>query len=148
MKITSFFSPQTCIFQTPFFYKFNPPLTERLEEKIENVALSIAESATTSRSLVDMIEKLEGQKGEVEEQIASAENLSRVSAVTEEVIRSHFEKARELFDSGKLLEIRQLINLFLENVVVYKERVEVLLRVVPGGLAPISYPVAKLVSSR
>jgi len=105
--------------------------SERLEGQIENIALSIAESATTSRSLVDMIEKLEGQKNEIDKQVFEAEKLSKVVDVTEEDIRYHYEKARELFNSGALPEIRQLINLYLEKVVVHKGHVEVILRVIP-----------------
>ena len=45
-------------------------------------------------------------------------------------------KARELFKSGELPEMRQLINLFLDRVVVHLEHVEVELRVVQGGPCP------------
>ncbi|MBT3320172.1 MAG: recombinase family protein [Clostridia bacterium] len=105
--------------------------SERIEGQIENIALSIADRASTSRSLVDMIEKLESQKGEVDKQISEAEKLSKVVDVTEEDIRYHYAKARELFNSGELPEIRQLINLYLDRVVVYREHVEVILRVLP-----------------
>ncbi len=105
--------------------------SERLEEQIGNIALSIAGSASASRALVDMIEKLEGQKSEIDKQITEAQRLSKVVDVTEEDIRYHYAKAQALFNSGELPEIRQLINLYLDKVVVYKERVEVILRVLP-----------------
>lgn len=105
--------------------------SERIEKKTDNIMFSITESATSSRSLVDMIEKLEDQKNEVDKQIFEAEKLSKVVDVTEEDIRYHYGKARELFNSGELPEIRQLINLYLEKVVVHKGHVEVTLRVLP-----------------
>lgn len=80
---------------------------------------------------MDMIEKLERRKDEVDKQILEAEKLSKVVEITEEDIRYHYAKARELFNSGELPEIRQLINLYLERVVVYREHVEVILRVLP-----------------
>jgi hypothetical protein len=80
--------------------------SERIEEQIENIALTIAKSVSTRRSLVDMIEKLESQKGEIDKQIAEAERLSKVVDVRGEDIRYHYEKARELFRSGELPEIR------------------------------------------
>jgi site-specific DNA recombinase len=105
--------------------------SERIEEKIDGIMFSIAESGKVSKSLMALIEKLEVQKDEIDEQIEEAEKLSKVMDITVEDIRYHYEKARELFNSGELPEIRQLINLYLDKVVVYKERVEVMLRVLP-----------------
>lgn len=78
-----------------------------------------------------MIEKLEDRKGEIDKQINEAEKLTKVVDVTEEDIRYHYSKARELFSSGELPEMRQLINLYLERVIVYREHVEVILRMLP-----------------
>ena len=81
------------------------------------------------------------QKDEAGKQILDAEKLSKVIDITEEDIRYHYAKARALFNSGELPEIRQLINLYLEKVVVYREHVKVILRMLPvfyardGGLA-------------
>ena len=95
------------------------------------MAFSIAESASASRSLVAIIERLEKQKEDIERQIEEAERLSKVVEVTEDDIRYHYQRARELFNSGQLPEVRQLINLYLERVVVYKEHVEIFIHVLP-----------------
>ncbi len=56
---------------------------------------------------------------DIQRQIEEAERLTRVVDVTEDM-RYNYGRARELFNSGQLPEIRQLINLYLERVVVYK----------------------------
>ena len=61
-------------------------------------------------------------------QISEAEKLYKVHDVTKEDIRVRYAKARTLSRSGELPEIRQLKNLYLERVIVYRERVEVILR--------------------
>jgi site-specific DNA recombinase len=98
---------------------------QRIETKIENLAFSIAESASSSRSLVAIIDQLEQQKQDIERQIKEAERLTKVLDVTEEDIRYHYGRARELFRTGELPEMRQLINLYVEQVVVYREHVEI-----------------------
>ena len=60
------------------------------------------------------------------------EKLAKIPAVTEEDIRNHFARARELIISEQLPEIRQLINLYVDRVVVYKGKVEVYLHMLPG----------------
>lgn len=56
----------------------------------------------------------------------------QVGDATEDDIRYHYRKARELFASGQLPEMRQLINLHLELVVVFKEHVEIFIHVLPS----------------
>lgn len=60
----------------------------------ENIAFSIAESASSSKSLVALIDLLERQKKEIERQIDEAERLAKVVDVTEEDIRYHYGRAR------------------------------------------------------
>ena len=52
----------------------------------------------------------------------------------EEEIISAFRYAQELWNTGMLPQRKQLINLYLEKVVVYSEYVAVYLRNVPGNL--------------
>jgi site-specific DNA recombinase len=108
---------------------------QRLDKKIENLAFSIADSATSSRSLVTIIEQLEKQKEDIERQIEETEGSTRTVDVTEEEIRNSYSKARELFVSGQLPEMQKLINLYLERVVVYREYVEIFLHIHPSFCA-------------
>lgn len=105
---------------------------QRLDKQIENLAFSIAESTSSSRALVGMIDQLERQKDDIQRQIDEAERITRVVDVTEEDVRYHYGRARELFNSGQLPEIRQLINLYMERAVVYKEHVDIFLHVLPS----------------
>ena len=105
---------------------------EQIQVKIGNIAKAIAEGESASRSLVDMIRELEERKDEIDRQIEEEVQLLSVPDVTEDDIRDSFAKARALMRSGELPELRQLVNLYLEQVVVYKERVEVVLRTMPA----------------
>ena len=82
---------------------------------------------STSRSLVEMLGEMEDRKDEIDRLIEEETKLISVPDVTEDDIRDQFAKARGLMRSGKLPELRQLINLYLEQMVVYKERVEVVI---------------------
>jgi hypothetical protein len=55
----------------------------------------------------------------------------KVVDITEEDMRTAYARAREMLKSGTLPELRQLINLYVERVVVYREHVEVFFHVLP-----------------
>lgn len=106
--------------------------SKHLDQQIENIALAIAQSNSVSKTLLTSLEKLEAKKDEVDQVIQEAWIQAEGVMVTEEEMREYYQKARELFITGELPEMRQLINLYLEKVVVYREYVEVFLHVLPS----------------
>lgn len=54
----------------------------------------------------------------------------------EEEIVAAYRRARELYDSRELPELRQLINLYLDQVIVYPEYVEIHINSIPGSHIP------------
>jgi site-specific DNA recombinase len=102
-----------------------------LDAQISNMVLTITQNPNTSRAMYDMLNRLETQKQDIENEIARNRNLMKVVDITEEDMRTAYTKAREMLKSGTLPELRQLINLYVEKVVVYREHVEVFFHVLP-----------------
>lgn len=99
------------------------------EQKIANIIQVI--STTGSPALVNALEALETDKARLECELNSAESNMRSSVLTEEEIRQAYVKARELFLQGDYETKRQLINLYLDKVLVYDDYVEVYINALP-----------------
>ena len=104
--------------------------SNRLANQIGNLVSSLSNGL--SKAVSAKILELEKQKESIDEEIDKMEKLAKIPAVTEEDIRNHFAQARELIISGQLPELRQLINLYVDRVVVYMDKVEVYLHMLPG----------------
>lgn len=81
------------------------------------------------------MEKLEVERNGIVEEIAKKENRMNCKNITENDVRSAYKKARALYLSGDLDERRQLINLYLNRIVIFKEYVEVYINTLPRKLA-------------
>lgn len=60
------------------------------------------------------------------------EDRQNINDITEAQVREAYKKARQLYLDGGLDEKRQLINLYLQKVVIHKEHVEVIINVLPA----------------
>lgn len=101
--------------------------------KIDNLVSVIANTANAS--LITALEKLEVERNGIVEEIAKKENRMSCKNITENDVRSAYKKARALYLSGDLDERRQLINLYLNRIVIFKEHVEVYINTLPRKLA-------------
>lgn len=99
----------------------------RLNGKISNLTNVIAE--TGNASLVTALSKLENEHGSLTEKLEALTEKMKAVKIPDEEINAAFVKAKAMFQSGTLAETRQLINLYVEKVVVYPDRVD--LRVNP-----------------
>jgi site-specific DNA recombinase len=104
---------------------------ENLNEQIGNIVLGIAQNSNTSRAMYDKLSELEVRKAETEAELVRSRSLMQIPDVTEEDLRVAYDRAREMLRSGTLPEIRQVINLYVQKVVVYREHVEVYYHVLP-----------------
>lgn len=121
-------------------------LTKQLketEEKINNIVSAIASSGSTA--LLSALETLEQEKAQLETMLAEEEAYQLQSNdITEAQIYEAYAKARELFLTDELEEKRQLINLYLNKVVVYREHVEIFLNMLPIFLLAKNNPTQAL----
>ena len=93
-------------------------------------------AATGSTALISALAALEHDKALLQNELEETQASLDAAQVTEEQVRRAYSQARDLYLSGDLDEMRQLINLYLDKVVVYRDHVEVFLHVLPIFLCP------------
>ena len=120
-------------------------LEERLRgvtKQINNLVKAVAETGNVS--LAAGLEELESRKGELHRQIASASAANEVEDIPIEQLKRAIQAAGEALRSGSLPEIRQVINLYLKRVTVYREHIEVELSMLPAFVtSPINQYIDK-----
>lgn len=77
--------------------------------------------------MADNLNSLENDKLNLEIQLNDVLAKAEKTTLTEEVILKAFEKVKSEFNNGTLRGMREIINLFVNKVVVYQDRVEVIL---------------------
>lgn len=94
----------------------------RLNGKISNLTNVIAE--TGNASLVTALSKLEDERDDLTEKLEVLTEKMKAVKIPDEEINAAFVKAKAMFQSGTLAETRQLINLYVEKVVVYPDKID------------------------
>ena len=103
-----------------------------VEQKIANIVNIIAN--TGSAALVTQLTQLEREKELLDVQIQEEERDTKENDLDEEAIRAAFRQAQKMFHSGTLPQMEQIINLYLDKVLVYPDYVEIHLNNVPTNL--------------
>ena len=103
-----------------------------VEQKINNIVNIIAN--TGSAALVTQLTQLEREKELLDVQIQEEERSAEESELDEEAILTAFRQAQKMFHSGTLPQMEQIINLYLDRVVVFPDYVEIHLNNVPTNL--------------
>jgi site-specific DNA recombinase len=99
--------------------------------QVDNLVLGIAQNPNTSVAMYELLNELEERKRSIEQELDRHRSLSLVHEVTEDDLKVAYEKAREMLKQGTLPEIRQVINLYIQKVIVFREHVEVYYHVLP-----------------
>ena len=107
-----------------------------VEQKIANIVNVIAN--TGSAALVNQLNQLEQEKEQLDFQIQAEDRSAKEKDLNEEAIREAFRQARKLFHSGTLPQMEQLVNLYLDKVVVFPNYVEIHMNNIPSNLIPPS----------
>lgn len=102
-----------------------------VEQKIANIVNIIAN--TGSAALVTQLTQLEREKELLDVQIQE-ERSAEESELDEDAILAAFRQAQEMFHNGTLTQMEQIINLYLDRVVVFPDYVEIHLNNVPTNL--------------
>lgn len=116
-----------------------------VEQKIANIVNVITN--TGSAALVNQLNQLEKEKEQLDFQIQVESRDRREKELNENAIRESFRQAQRMFHSRTLPQMEQLINLYLDKVLVYPDYVEIHLNNVPTNLLPPSEPQDKPVIS-
>ena len=103
-----------------------------VEQKIANIVNIIAN--TGSAALVTQLTQLEREKELLDVQIQEEERGTKENDLDEEAIRAAFRQAQKMFHSATLPQMEQIINLYLDKVLVYPDYVEIHLNNVPANL--------------
>lgn len=116
-----------------------------VEQKIANIVNVITN--TGSAALVNQLNQLEQEKEQLDFQIQVESRDRREKELNENAIREAFRQAQRMFHSRTLPQMEQLINLYLDKVLVYPDYVEIHLNNVPTNLLPPSEPQDKPATS-
>lgn len=103
-----------------------------VEQKINNIVNIIAN--TGSAALVTQLTQLEREKELLDVQIQEEERSAEESELDEDAILAAFRQAQKMFHNGTLPQMEQIINLYLDKVLVYPDYVEIHLNNVPTNL--------------
>ena len=103
-----------------------------VEQKITNIVNIIAN--TGSAALVTQLTQLEREKELLDVQIQEEERSTEEGELDEEGILAAFRQAQKMFHNGTLPQMEQIINLYLDRVVVFPDYVEIHLNNVPTNL--------------
>ena len=103
-----------------------------VNQKIENIISVI--SKTGSPSLLESLEALEVEKKALILQIGHEEGNLVANKLNGQEIIAAYRRAQEMYEDGTLPQKKQLINLYLKQVTVFQEYVEIKLNTAPSNL--------------
>ena len=96
---------------------------KKLEKKIDNVVQVI--SQTASMALSEKLQALESEKFSIEINIHQLEREQSENHVTEDDLKKAFRKARKLLESKDLENTKELMQTFVEQVLMFPDRIEI-----------------------
>ena len=91
-------------------------------------------TSTGSKTLVKTLETLETEKERLERELSIRQSNSSMPIISEDKIRQAYALAQEQYLNGSLAEKQQLIEHYLNRVVVYRETVEIFFNRLPTYL--------------
>lgn len=105
---------------------------EILNKKIDNIVAAVAN--TGSSALLSSLQNFENEREKIKMQMAEVEKQSKAQTVTEAMVELAYEYAKGMYRSGDKELYRQLINLYVEKVIVYYDHVEFYLNTLPADI--------------
>ena len=97
--------------------------------QIDNLVSVIAE--TGSKAVIERLNILEKERILIENQVETLNAKISQATISKETITILFGQAKKLFENGTLESSKKLINLFVEKVIIYKDRIEIKLNILP-----------------
>ena len=87
---------------------------------------------TGSAALLAAITAKEQEAEQLKARLSELERQSTVVDIDEDLIIRAFEYGKELLESGEIPNLRQLINLYVERIVIYPDRIDVSFNLLRG----------------
>jgi len=106
-----------------------------IDKEIGNIVSVITK--TGSIALSEKLSALENEKIEVGFKLEKITADTSVSDISEEEIRKSFLVARQLFLTGELATTKKLISMYVENVVIFEEKIELKVKIKPDLSVPL-----------
>ncbi len=110
---------------------------ETIEKKQNNLTNIIADGLSDKQMqsiLLQEIKKLDVQKDALSLRLHQEEAALQVERPDRKILEKCFQKARQLFRSRQLKEQQELVNLYVEKIIVYPDQVEVILNLISLSL--------------
>lgn len=101
----------------------------KVDISIKNILKAI--EASDSQVLLQRLEELEKEREDVKEELSKKEAEQKPQIFDFKLVESTFNEAKRLFKNGSLPETKQLIGMFLDKVIIYEDRIEVIFNAVP-----------------
>ena len=109
-----------------------------LQRKTDNLVDVI--SKTGNELLVENLTKLEKEMKALQKEIKKEKKKIKTIEVDPDVVADGFRRAKELFQSGQLQDMKTLINLYLQEVIIYEDSIEISVNTLPGTEIDLDYP--------
>lgn len=103
---------------------------KEVTRQIDNLVSVLAD--TGSKAVIERLNSLEKEKILIENQLESLSLKISEAKISMETVVVLFEKAKQLFANGTLDSSKKLIDLFVNRVDVYKDRIEIKLNILPN----------------
>ena len=100
--------------------------SKEIERKVNNIINVI--SNTGSDALVEKLNELDREKQSIQKRIRDLDNAIDQSIPNIERMQAIFENAKEKLLTGTLKNQREIINIYVESIVLYREKIEMHLR--------------------
>ena len=103
---------------------------KELDESISNF-LSVISSGFSTPTIIEKIKQLEKEKEETQQKLANeTSNIEFIPATKNDVVKI-YRQARETLDGDNFEAKRRIINNFVNKIIVYKDKVEVYINLIP-----------------
>lgn len=101
---------------------------EEVNKKIASIVALVSESGISINTVKYNLKELEEQKNFYESQIKNINDTVKMSAINEDAINRLIEKSRDFVKTKNISEYRNFIENYIEKVIVFNDRVEIILR--------------------
>ena len=101
-------------------------LIKEADKKIYNLVSAIAKVGI-SEALEESLKATEEEKANINYQLSNVKLMAEKSTLTDETIIKAFNSVKAEFRKGTLNGVKEIIDMFVDKVIVYADRVEVVL---------------------
>jgi site-specific DNA recombinase len=102
---------------------------EEISGKISKIIMLVTESGISIETVKDELKQLEERKHFVEDYLRDVRLKNNIATISEDAISDLICKSKEFVQTHNIAECQNFIHSYIEKVIVYSERVEVLFKI-------------------